>query len=283
MNKFIKDPAFHFLLISIGLFALFFLAPKEPTPTVAQSNFEITVTESDARNLTQLFKATWQRQPTEDELQTLVDSKVRDEIIVREARALGLDQADSAINTRLVQKMKFLTDSVAQSITPSGDELQAYFEENQQRFEVGGKVSFVQVYLGSQATQETVDETLSALRSGTSPRELGVPTMLPSEISTSQQRQVDGQFGSGFFNSIEQGALNEWLGPIQSGLGYHLVIVTRKSGAQVPQLEDIRENVLSDWRREMATEFYEAQFDGFKEQYTISIPTGVQIRGVLTP
>ena len=54
----------------------------------------------------------WQRPPTAKELKGLVDAYVREEVLYREALALGLDRDDTIIRRRLAQKLEFLTEDL---------------------------------------------------------------------------------------------------------------------------------------------------------------------------
>ena len=46
--------------------------------------------------------------PTPEDMRRLIGNKVREEILYREALALGLDKGDSIVKRRLAQKMEFL-------------------------------------------------------------------------------------------------------------------------------------------------------------------------------
>ena len=51
--------------------------------------------------LSESFELVWLRPPTEEELQGLIEDRVREEIFYREARALGLDRDDPVVRDRL--------------------------------------------------------------------------------------------------------------------------------------------------------------------------------------
>lgn len=281
MKKSFNDPAFHFLLLSVGIFLLFYAAPREAVPVVEEHDYDITLTSSDADRLVQQFAATWQRNPTAEELQSFVEESVREQILVREAKALGLDKSDTAINARLIQKFRFLTESLVQELKPDDAELQSYYEAEKGSFEVPGSKSFEQVYLGERVTQATVDETLDALNSGAPSQEWGVATMLPPSVTDAVEHQIDGQFGRDFFASLQSAAEDRWVGPIQSGFGYHLVKVTEGRPASVPPLQDIRDEVVTEWKREKSVELVQTQYANYKEQYNITVPSKDELLEVL--
>ncbi len=76
MKKFIAEPLFHFLLIGAALFVGFSVFQNRDEA----SDNKIVITENDTTVLAANFARTWQRQPTAEELQGLVEGRIRDEI-----------------------------------------------------------------------------------------------------------------------------------------------------------------------------------------------------------
>ena len=60
----------------------------------------------------------------------LVEQKIREEILYREALQLGLDKDDVIIKRRLAQKMQFLAEDVAAAHQPTTAELKAWYAKN---------------------------------------------------------------------------------------------------------------------------------------------------------
>jgi len=56
----------------------------------------------------------WQREPTRDESRGLVTEFLKEELLAREAREMGLDQNDLVVHRRLAQKVEFLVQDAAQ-------------------------------------------------------------------------------------------------------------------------------------------------------------------------
>ena len=78
----------------------------------------------EVASLATIFQRTWQRPPTRQELAGLVESRVREEVLYREALKLGLDRDDTVVRRRLQQKMEFVGDELA-AAEPGDAELQA--------------------------------------------------------------------------------------------------------------------------------------------------------------
>ena len=92
LRKLIREPLFHFLLL--GAVILFFLAGRVRSGSVGSAD-KIVVTQS--RRSTSIvvgFSRTWMRPPSQEELQGLVNDYVREEVLYREAKAMGMDQDD---------------------------------------------------------------------------------------------------------------------------------------------------------------------------------------------
>jgi hypothetical protein len=72
------------------------------------SDHRIELTAEDLRQIQIAWLAQGRAPLSAEQMQSLVDDRVREEILYREALALGLDQDDTIIRRRLAQKMEFL-------------------------------------------------------------------------------------------------------------------------------------------------------------------------------
>ena len=269
---FLKEPVVHFFILGAVIFVWFSLSDAS---TEAVVEARITVDEPDVDRLISQFQATWQRIPTLDELDTMVDRLVREEVLVREARTLGLDRGDSIVRNRLAQKMEFLTTSLAQAAEPSDDVLKEHMNENQSTFLQPGRVSFRQIGFGED--EEGLRAAMTALKTGAEPAGFGSVSLLPNEIPLSSARSVQGVFGGNFFEQVEALPDGEWAGPIRSGYGLHLVYVMDRRSPILPDFEEIRDEVLSDWRRNLKDALSQAQFDDLVDLYEIDRPSRDQL------
>ena len=122
MKNLFREPLLHFLLIGAGLFLVFRLAKQNDAD---ESDQRIVVTAGRIDQLETVFEKTWQRPPTKEELQGLVNDFVLEEAYYRRAVAMGIDRNDTIIRRRLRQKLEFLTDT-ASLLEPTDDELATY-------------------------------------------------------------------------------------------------------------------------------------------------------------
>lgn len=268
IGRILREPLFHFFMLGLGIFALY--SWTNPNGRNGDGGARIVIGTQDVDRLAQQFEATWRRRPTQSELQALIEAQVQEEILIREAKALGLDQGDPIIRNRLAQKMTFLTASVAQSMLPDEAVLAAHMQDNRDRFTLPGMLAFDQIGLPDGAD---ADAALAALSAGTDPEEIGIRSLLPSDMPLTTERGIDAIFGRDFYATLTPLPENVWSGPVQSGYGAHLVRLTDRKDPVLPPLDEIRDQVLADWRRERTDALTAAQLDAFRESYEIETPS----------
>lgn len=273
MKSFLREPLVHFLLIGTLLFLLFELFNNPAGP---QSN-RITVTNGQIEFLKARFAKTWQRQPNEKELQTLINGHVRQEILYREALALGLDKDDNVVRRRMTQKLELMSDDIAGITVPTDQDLQKYMEENPENFRIEPRIAFQQVYIdvvkrGISADVEA-DRLLTLLRSTESrpdPDKLGDRLMLPGTFNLSPLSEIAKTFGDTFSLELVGIKTGQWVGPLQSGYGLHLVLVTKRTAGRLPDLDEVRRTVEWEWNADHKKAVRESMYKKLREKYTIT-------------
>lgn len=251
--KFHREPLLHFLLIGAALFVLFDLVGE---PSQAEQERQIVVSAGRIQQMASIFAKTWQRPPTANELKGLVDDFVLEEIYYRQAVAMGIDRDDTVIRRRLRQKFEFLTDDLAATVEPTGEELATYLAANPDAFRRETTYSFEQVYINpdraGEDLEDLVADQLAALRSGEAePVETG---LLPVRFNTAPVRIVNNSFGTGFTENLDALTPGEWQGPVESGLGVHLVRLESRVEGTLPELDEIRPVVEREWANEKRLE-----------------------------
>src|SRR5207247_3475074 len=121
---------FHFLVIG----AAFFLFWHFVGDRVAAQRDRIIITPGHVERLAQHWTKTHLRPPSAQELAGLVEQEIDEEVLYREAIAMGLDRDDLVIRRRLAVKMEFLTDDVAAVATPTDEQLQAFLSQHPDKF-----------------------------------------------------------------------------------------------------------------------------------------------------
>lgn len=273
MKRLIKDPFFHFLLIGALLFVIFeiFSAPQEGAE-------QITITQGDITALIGNFKRTWQRPPTSEELNKLIENKVLDEVAYREALAMGLDQDDLYIKRRLRMKLELLYEDLAGMVSASDTDLQSYYEQNRSAFSVDPRISFKQVYINTQTNRAKSEEqarlTLSQLNAAGStadPFQFGDPSMLPGDVPLSSLSSIKRQFGQTFADQLQLTENGRWYGPLNSEYGLHLVFVREHVPGRVRDFAEVRDKVEREWSALQREQIKKEAFEKLREQYQVMI------------
>ncbi|MHC4338992.1 MAG: peptidylprolyl isomerase [Planctomycetota bacterium] len=275
MLRLLKDPLVHFLLLGGAVFALFALTRE---PAEAAPRDEIVITAGQVRQLAAVFEKTWQRPSTPAELENLVERRVREEVFYREALAAGLDKDDTIVRRRMKQKLEFMLEDIAGQVTPTEQELQAFLDENTDRFRSESRFSFRHVYLSTDKRKNAEEDArglLQRLKQGEADiASLGDRLMMIEPVfDDTSQREVARAFGREFARRLVGIPIAEWSGPIRSGYGLHLVLLESRTLGEVAKLDEVRDAVAREWsvvrRREMNEDLYQE----LRKKYSITVET----------
>lgn len=265
--KLLKEPLVHFLGGALLVFAFFWATGTNRDP----ADYEITIGETDVERLKAGWVQNFRRAPTQDELDSLIDQEVKEEIYYREALRLGLDRNDPLIRRRLFTKMRFLDNQEGAQDNPSDTILQKWLDDHPDKYALSSLYDLEQIYLGRNAEQ-SVPATLDRLNQGTvEPDAIGQPISLPAKLNQTGAFEITRQFGEKFAAGLDSISIGQWQGPIQSGFGQHLVKVTSKTAGKSPALDDVRQAVTNDWRAVQTANLEEAAFAKYRAQYDIKI------------
>jgi hypothetical protein len=269
LTRLLREPLLHFAALG-GLIFLFFAVINE---TQVKPGDLIVVTPERIHQLTAGYRSVWNRLPTDDELDALIEEHIREEVYYREALALALDRNDAVVRRRLRQMMEFLTDTGSYLQEPSAGELETYFAANEKAYRRAQYLAFEQVYFGKSPDPESIARSLSALQSNpaTDPAALGERSFLPAELGLSPPVATDSVFGQGFFERLAELPPGVWAGPVRSAYGVHLVHVLEILPARTPPLEEVRETVLGDWRAAEALENREQDYARRRARFVVEI------------
>jgi hypothetical protein len=243
LKKWYKEPLLHFLAIGALIFGLFTLVSDEKD--VISKN-KIIITAAGIERLSNNWAIKWRRPPTEIELQGLIESHIKEEVYYREALALGLDQDDTILRRRLMQKMEFLSNDLAELNQPDEAALNKYFLDNQEKYELPPRISFTHIYFSLDKRGAKVFEDAKSVLSGLdalSAPEKGDSFMMQYDFVQETPFEVERLFGKSFAEQLLKSEINTWQGPIESGYGLHLVRISEKIDARMPELASVIDKV----------------------------------------
>lgn len=116
-----------------------------------------------------LWEKKWQRLPTQSEIEGLIEQQIREEVLYREAIAMGLDQNDTIVRRRLAQKVEFISADIASQAEPSKGELQVYLNAHTDKFEEPARITFQHIYLNADQRGENVNNDAASAYPSVSP------------------------------------------------------------------------------------------------------------------
>ena len=171
------EPMLHFMLIGIALFGAYrWMSPGE------SGGRRIVITQGVVDDLVTQYVAARGREPSTTELNHLIESYVRDEILYREGVRLGLERDDIVVKRRVRQKIEMIAEEDASTRAPTDADLSAYLRANPARFVQPAILTFEQVFIGESTSGpgvvHAVALTRAALRKGADVEEIGQPTLI---------------------------------------------------------------------------------------------------------
>lgn len=273
MQRWLREPLIHFLLLGALIFAAYEqLAGGRTAPD------EIFISRGQQENLLNTFGRTWQRPPTPAEFQGLLQDLIRQEIAYRESQSMGLDRDDIVIRRRLRQKLEMLAEDVASLAAPSEQDLQAYLEAHPDQFALETRLTLRQIYFsrdrrGPAAEPDAIQLLQRIANDGPDGgfEQFGDPLPLPAEIRDARESEVGRLFGSSFTDGLQGIEPGRWSGPVESGYGLHLVFIEMREAGRVPELAEVRDAVQREWLSQRRQEAVDGLYQRLAENYTIEI------------
>ncbi len=264
----IREPLFWFFLVGVALFVLERVINTEDADALIEISPQVETRIADQWQ-TQLGRA-----PTAEEQQGLIDQWLKEEIYYREAKRLNLDDNDTIVRRRLVQKLTFLTEDLATAVEPTDAELEDFFADRKEQYAEPARYSFEHRYFSADRRPQAQADAAQALAELTDQDAEGVgdPFMLQSAFAERSQRQIADLFGRGFAEALVNLDTQGWAGPIQSAYGWHLVQLQAQSSARLLPLDEVRARVLADYTLERRAQANDAYYQQLRSRYRITKP-----------
>jgi hypothetical protein len=273
-TKLLREPLVHFLILG----AVLLFASSLVNKRTSGDTRKIIVTSGQIEHLEDTFTRANQRPPTKEELEGLIRDYIRGEVYYREAIALGLDRDDAVIRQRLRTKMEFVSEDVAAQVEPSENQLRTYLKEYPDKFRVEQRFSFIQVYLNPDRHGNHVAHDAQQLLAELDPAggkanisELGDPFLLDPKCDDVSSSDVAKDFGDKFAASIQKLPVGKWQGPVESGLGMHLVYVSKRTPGRIPQLDEVRDAIRRKWANDYRLEANEKFYGALLKNYAVTV------------
>ena len=281
--RLLREPIVHFLVGGSIVFALLSFFTNEPE-TESPADSSRIVVERDAlltfvQAKTKVADEATVRRAFEafdsDTLQEWIDRYVREEALVREARALGLDREDQIIRRRLAQKIEFLTLGLLdEELQVDAADLEEFYRERAEDYRVPTTLTLTHVYVavgraakGAESGESNGnDETGRAFR-----RAEGLLAKLNNEGIAFRDAlgfgdrflynrnyvdrtsdEIRSHFGDAISDAMDRVDPSDsiWTGPYRSPHGWHLILLTGRADSSLPAASLITPLLRDDALRE---------------------------------
>jgi parvulin-like peptidyl-prolyl isomerase len=286
--RLLREPLTQFLLLGLLLFVGYHGLRRGGDPRGQPGRIELTA--DDLKQIGLSWVGQGRAAPSPEEMRSLIDGRVREEILYREALAFGLDKEDAIVRRRMAQKMEFLFEDVAALREPTADELKAWFEKNSERFTLPARATFRHLYFSPDRRGASArDEAARALQKVAgkpmdSPEAtaLGDPFMFQDYYGDRAPDDVAKTFGPGFARALFQLTPGAWAGPIESGYGWHLVWVDAMISARAPAFEEVESDVRTGWIEDRRAETRQKAFEAMRARYEVVLPKDLSVADLAT-
>ena len=278
LKRWLREPLLHFLILGAVLFAVYSYINRGRGGV--ESSKQIILSLDELRQMDVYFESQWHRQPTPQEFQAMVEDKVREDVLYREALAMGLDKDDTIVKRRMAQKMQFLAEDVATAHEPSSAELKAWFDKNKDKFALPSRISFRHIYFSpdSRGKNAQGDATNALTKLAGQPEDsklaasMGDRFMFQDYYGDRAPEAIAKEFGPPFAVAVEKLKPGSWQGPIESGYGWHLVFVTTVIPGRIPAFEEIEPDVKTAWLAQQKRQAWEKAYAEMRTKYTVLLP-----------
>ena len=279
LRKWLREPLLLFVLVGVVLFGVWRVV--NPAADRSGPTNRIVLTEDDLRQMALVWIAQGRPPPTPQQMQSLIETKVREEVLYREALALGLDKDDTIVKRQLARKMEFLAEDVSKLEEPKADELGAWYEKNKARFALPPRVSFRHVYFSpdrrGQSARADAERALARLAGkpmeSPSAATAGDPFMFQDYYGDRSFDELAKAFGPRFARSLVGVKSGTWAGPIESGYGWHVVFVESSTPERIPAFEEVEADVKAAWLEDRREEVRRRMYEAMRAHYEVVVAT----------
>jgi hypothetical protein len=236
---------------------------------------EIYISDQEIISLINAWKSQVGRNPNDDEIARIINNLVEEEILYREALLLGLDAEDKIIKRRLAQKISFLKqESIANNF--SKEEIKEYFNNNKDKYYIDTKYTFTHYFFSLEnnskdRSQDSYQGLINKL-----PVNSDVFFLGKNFVDMSKQ-DIENDFGNNFSSHFDNIELNNWIAPIESAFGHHIIFVSKRVDGYYPDILTVLKQVEVDLLQSKRDKAIKNFIDEIKINYKVFINPELQI------
>lgn len=273
IKKIIQEPLIHFVLIGA---AIFFIYNVMNADAKTSSGENIVIADSDIDRIVEIYERTWSQSPDEKTLQALVQSHVDQEIMYLEGLKLNLDHNDEIIKRRLVQKYEFLVKDLSTADVATDDDLEAFYQDYKERYQSPRKVSFHHFYFSPDRHDNPKELATKAIENWSTSqiekdqyRDGSDPFFISSPQQSQTKDQLWQNFGKRFGDELMKVSYIGWYGPIESGLGWHVLYIDDIELPQQAPFDQVKDDVQKDYQEQQLIDYNQKIMESLRAEYNV--------------
>ena len=215
--------------------------------------------------------------PTKEQLDAMIENYIHQEIAYREAKKMGLDNDDEIIRRRLSQKFDFLKTDLKEIPLPTGQQLKDFYQNNPSLFQTDGTVNFSHIFFTADNSNDSIAKeraffVLQQLKNSAVQRapEKGDKFVLQYDYTEQTPLDIKQSFGDKpILDSLFRAPVHTWIGPVQSGYGWHLLYIVKRANASLIPLEANKDIVKAKYMETAKDEQNKKAFGQVEKSYII--------------
>ena len=283
MKRVFKDPLFLFLVAGAAIFAGYKLTRDTADPRHIAVDFEALTAFVQHRSQFQDPERARSRLAamTAEELQFVIDSYAREEVLYREALRLGFGDGDYVIKRRLGQKVEFMAQGAASTLPPLDEPaLRAYYDSHRQDYLQPPTLTFTHVFFdvsaqGEAAAAELAEQALADLRAAAvgfnEAAGRGDLFMYHRNYVESSRVDLAGHFGEPMAHTLFELEPGAWRGPLRSPYGLHLILIAARAPGGPLQFDEVLSRVRTDATQARRRAFTSARIGEIVGAYRVTL------------
>ena len=259
-----------FFILGLGLF----IANHVWESRVARADYTIEVSAAEIERQAAIFATENRRQPTDEDIKALLFAHVEEQVLMREAKRLGLGEDDTIIRRRLAQKMRFMIEDSAAPAPPGDEALRDWFEDNRALFAEPERRSFSHVFISPETHGDSVSVVAADLLKSVTDENwesLGDPFILSNRYVRQSPNDVKREFGSKFTNAVFAIDADGWAGPIGSAYGLHLIRIDERAGSIEPEFDAVKDDVIRAWQEQARRQANQDRLTEILSKYKVDV------------
>lgn len=293
MKHLLRDPLLHFVVLGLGLFLLYQFSDQQAGDDEILIDRDALLRHLQYQSVAfdraqfELFLDDMSARETAD----LIVEAAREEILYREALAMGLDRDDYIIRSRLVQKLRYLAEGFAGDAgVLSEEDIEVYFEANRDNYVFDPFITFTHVFFNAERrgwdeARELAEAKLQELNNGPVPFDESSAhgDRFPYFVNYIERppQLIASHLGGEMSDELFQFPADEarWRGPFESRFGTHLVLITDQQPRRMPDFDEVRDRVAADAQAARDRDLTDAAIDEIVARYTMVIGADLQDGG----